>query len=197
MKLLHRSKVGVKICYTAFPLTIGLCHTNPLVGKKKSAQSPYHGFTDDGSDVPEGRRLTKEQKNQILELMLGQIANVCPDIARITFIKDSKSLDDTWQKIHLHLGFQRTGAHFLDLATLTLEPNERSEALHQHINAFYQDNLLTPQSAITHHGDKITVEEDMTPSLENTVFFCGFNAYAQDYQPSLNSGRVQIYVTKH
>ena len=103
--------------------------------------------------------------------MLGQIANFCPGIARNTFIKDSKSLDDVWQKIRLHLGFQRTGAHFLDLANLTLEPNERPEALYQRINAFYQDNLLTPQSAITHHGDTITVEEDMTPSLENTVVF--------------------------
>ena len=132
---------------------------------KKSAQSPHHGFTDDGSDLPEGQRRTKEQKNQTLELMLGQIANFCPGIARNPFIKDSKSLDDVWQKIRLHLGFQRTGAHFLDLANLTLELNERPEALYQRINAFYQDNLLTPQSAITHHGDKITVEEDMTPSL--------------------------------
>ena len=77
-------------------------------------------------------------------LMLGPIANFCPGIARNTFIKDSKSLDDVWQKIRLHLGFQSTGAHFLDLATLILEPNERPEALYQCINAFYQDNLPTP-----------------------------------------------------
>ena len=91
-----------------------------------------------------------------------------------------------------------SSTHFLDLANLTLELNERPEALYQHINAFYQDNLLTPQSAITHHGDTITVEEDMTPSLENTVgFFYGSSVYIQVYLPLLNSVTGQICETKH
>ena len=61
--------------------------------------------------VPEGSRLTAAQKNRNLELMLGQIANFCPGIARNTFLKDATSLYDVWQKIILHLGFQCTGTH--------------------------------------------------------------------------------------
>ena len=84
--------------------------------KKKSAKTPLHGLKDDGSTVPEGERLTATQKNRNLEVMLGQIANFYPGIARNSFLKESTSLDDVWHKIRLHLGFQRTGAHFLDLS---------------------------------------------------------------------------------
>ena len=103
--------------------------------------------------------------------MLGQIANFCPGIARNSFLKDSTSLDDVWHKIRLHLGFQRTGAHFLDLSLIHLQPNERPETLFQRLNAFFQDNLLTSHNNITHHGVKIDEDEDMTPSLENTVVY--------------------------
>ena len=136
---------------------------------KKSAASPYHGLVNDAQGTPNG--LTAAQKNAHLELMLGQIANFCPGIARNAFVKESTSLDDVWQKIRLHLGFQRTGGHFLDLATIKLEPDERPEALYQRLCAFYQDNMLSPQSQITHHGSRAAVEEDMTPSLENTIVF--------------------------
>ena len=33
---------------------------------------------------------------------------------------------DIWQKIRQHFGFQSTGAHFLDLANVLLEPDERA-----------------------------------------------------------------------
>ena len=137
---------------------------------KKTAQSPTHGLTSDGDTVPEGSRPTAAQKNLNLELMLGQIANFCPGIARNTFLKDATSSYDVWQKIRLHLGFQCTGAHFLDLANIRLEPNERPKTLYQRLNAFFQDNLLTPQNGISHHGTTVTVE-DMNPSLENTVVY--------------------------
>ena len=63
------------------------------------------------------------------------------------------------------------GHALLDLANIRLEPNERSETLYQRLNAFFQDNLLTPQNGISHHGTTVTVEEDMNPSLENTVVY--------------------------
>lgn len=126
-------------------------------------------FLDDREDVPTDRRLTKAQKSQRLELMLGQIANWCSTIARNTFVKESTSLEDVWQKIRLHLGFQRTGAHFLDLAAIQMEHGEKPETLFQRLNAFFQDNLLQPHFKMTHHGDKVYSEEDMSPSLENTV----------------------------
>ena len=35
--------------------------------------------------------------------------------------------------------------------------------------AFFEDNLLSSGDSITHHGEDITVSEEMTPSLENMV----------------------------
>ena len=52
-------------------------------GKKTKAE-PLRGFTDDGEDVTEANRLTAQQKVNFLELMLGQIPNYCPIIARNT-----------------------------------------------------------------------------------------------------------------
>ena len=120
-------------------------------------------------------------ENRNLELMLGQIANFCPGIARNTFLKDATSLYDVWQKIRLHLGFQCTGAHFLDLANIRFKPNERPKTLYQRLNAFFQDNLLTPQNGISHHGTTVTVE-DMNPSLENTVVYMWLIWHTRGYQ---------------
>ena len=52
-----------------------------------------------------------------------------------------------------------------------IEPNERPETLYQRLNAFFQVNLMSPQNGISHHGTTVTVEEDMNPSLENTVVY--------------------------
>ncbi|KAL7398227.1 hypothetical protein ABVT39_006424 [Epinephelus coioides] len=47
-----------------------------------------------------------------------------------------------WQAIRLHYGFQCTGAHFIDLAAIKREPDERQEDLYQRLMAFTDDNLL-------------------------------------------------------
>ena len=110
--------------------------------QKKTATNPNRGFTDDGEDVSAAQRKTAVQKNTQLDLMLGQIANYCTVIARSTIVKSSTSLTDIWQKIREHFGFQSTGAHFLDLANITLQSGERHEDLYQRLMAFYEDNLL-------------------------------------------------------
>ena len=44
---------------------------------------------------------------------------------------------EIWQKIRQHFGFQSTGAHFLDLANILLEPDERAGGgLVQRLTAF-------------------------------------------------------------
>lgn len=136
---------------------------------KKTAASPNRGFVNDGDDVPEGQRKTAAQKAATLELMLGQVANYCTIISRNTIIKNSTSLDNIWQLIRQHYGFQRTGAHFLNLADIRLKESEKPEDLYQRFNAFFEDVLLTPHSGLTHHGDNVTTEEDLTPTLENTI----------------------------
>ena len=137
--------------------------------QKQTAANPRRGLTDDGTAVPEAKRLTAAQKNAHLDLLLGQIANFCPVISRNSIVKHSTSLNDIWQKIRQHYGFQSTGAHFLDLATIHLQPDERPEDLFQRLMAFFEDNLLSVHGGLTHHGDQATADEDLSPTLENTV----------------------------
>ena len=101
--------------------------------------------------------------------MLGQIANFCPVISRNSIVKNSTSLNDIWGRIRLHYGFQSTGAHFLDISDIKLEPDERPEDLFQRLEAFVEDNLLTVTGGISHHGDRVKEDEELTPTLENFI----------------------------
>lgn len=135
----------------------------------KKSESATRGFVDDGEDVQEARRKTAVQKSVQLELMLGQIANYCSVISRNTVVKNSTSLRDIWQRIRQHYGFQSTGANFLNLVDIKLQPDERPEDLYQRLVAFVEDNLLSTECGITHHGQNVTSDEDLTPTLENII----------------------------
>ncbi|CAH1263916.1 NOTCH1 [Branchiostoma lanceolatum] len=128
--------------------------------QKRTAGVEHRGYTNDGEAVPEAASL---------ELMLGQVANFCPVISRNRIVKASTSLTDIWQAIRLHFGFQSTGGYFLDIAKICLEPNERPEDLYQRLTAAVEDNLLTTAGGITHHGELVTSDEEVSPSLENMV----------------------------
>ena len=91
---------------------------------KKTATVPLRGFTDDDETVPEASRRTAAQTVNLLELMLGQIANYCPIIARSTIVKNCTSVSNIWKAIRLHYGFQSTGGHFLDFNSIHFEPGE-------------------------------------------------------------------------
>jgi hypothetical protein len=112
--------------------------------------------------------------------MLGQIANFCPIIARNAITKKSTSLDNIWQTIRAHYGFQVTGAHFLDIGDIKLENDERHEDLYQRIAAFFEDNLLKKDAGITHLDENITKDEDMSPTLENVVVYLWLNLINKD-----------------
>ena len=134
-----------------------------------STANQNRGLHNDGDGVAENRRRTAAQKVIQLELMLGQIANFCPIISRNTIVRSSTSLGYIWNAIRLHFGFQLSGAQFLDLANIHIDSEERPEDLYQRLVAFFDDNLLDPDNGITHHGAAVTVAEDITPSLENTI----------------------------
>ena len=132
---------------------------------KKTAAHPTRDFTDDDEGaVP---RLTAVQKSTHLDMMLGQIANYCSVISRNSIIKNSVSLTEIWQRIRQHYGFQSSGAHLLDIATVKLGLNERPEDLYQRVMAFIEDNLMTVEGGLSHHGAVPTTDEDMSPTLEN------------------------------
>ena len=92
--------------------------------QKKTNANPLRGFNDDGENVAEARRRTAATKVNHLELLLGQIANYAPVIARSAIVKNSTSIPSVWQSLRQHYSFQRTGGHFLDLASIKLEADE-------------------------------------------------------------------------
>ena len=136
---------------------------------KKTAQNPLRGLTNDGDDVEQAARKTAAQKEEQLNFMLEQVASFAPVISRNSIVKNSTSLDDIWQKLRQHYNFQTTGAQFLDVVDIKKGPDEYPEELYERLLAFYEDSLLTSTSGITHHGDAITDDEDLTPTLENTI----------------------------
>ena len=136
---------------------------------KKSTANPTRGLANDPETVPEASRKTAVQKVIQLELMLGQIANYCPVIARNSITKTATSVNQIWQLIRQHYGFQSTGSHFLDLASIRREPGERPNDLYQRIAAFFDDSLLTIGCGIQHHGIAPEEDEELSPTIENTV----------------------------
>ena len=109
-----------------------------------------------------------DQKSTFFELMLDQIANYCPIISRSTLVKNSTSLEYIWQTIRQHFGFQATGAQFFDFSDIHLAADERPEDLHQRLMAFVEDSLL-PANGLTHHGEHVTEDEELTPTLESFI----------------------------
>ena len=136
---------------------------------KKSTAVQFRGFTDDTADaVPNAAdRKTKEQKCASLDLMLGQVANWATVISRSQITKESVSLSDIWNKIREHYGFHCTGSRILDLSTIRLDTGERPQRLYQRLLSFFEDNLQSAGSSVTHNGVAPTSDEEITPTVEN------------------------------
>ena len=105
--------------------------------------------------------------------MLGQIANYCPIISLLfhycsTLVKNSTSLEFIWQTIRQHFGFQVTGTQFIDFSDIHLEVDEHPKDLYQHLMAFVEDSLLRA-NGLTHHGEHVPEDEELTLTLENFV----------------------------
>ena len=126
--------------------------------KKIKGGAPYRG-------------LQNSQQENFLNLMLGQISNYVPVISRNTILQNSSSIESIWHVIKSHYGFQSSGSSFLNLCDIKLEPGERHEDLFQRIQSFFENNLLSPDCGILHHGDKITEDEDLSPTLENVIVY--------------------------
>lgn len=128
--------------------------------RKKTKGEPLRGFTDDAAS--RANRKTAQQKVSFLELMLAQIANYCPTVSRNSIIKNSTSLTSVWHIIRLHYGFQTSGSQILDFANFQRQSDERPEDLYQRIVTFMEDNLLSHGGGITHHGQNVDEDEEMS-----------------------------------
>ena len=158
---------------------------------KKTKAQPLQGLENDGETVPPSRSLTARQKTNFLELMLGQIANYCPIISCSTLVKNSTSLEFIWQAIRQHFGFQVTGAQLFDFSDIHLAADEHPEDLYQRLMAFVEDSLLHA-NGLTHHGELVSEDEELTPTLENFVIL----AWLRLIHPSLPRLVKQRYGTE-
>ena len=67
-----------------------------------------------------------------------------------------------------HFGFQATGAKVIDFSDIHLAEDERPEDLYQRLVAFVEDSLLHAKG-LTHHGEHVPEDEELTPTLANFV----------------------------
>ena len=61
-----------------------------------------------------------------------------------------------------------TGANLIDFSDIQLAANERPEDLYQRLMAFVEDTLLRTDG-LCHHGEQLTEDEELSPTLENLV----------------------------
>lgn len=89
----------------------------------------------------------------------------------------SKELMPTWisflarsptftlpSRVRQHFGFQCR-------EPISSTVDEHPEDLFQQLMAFFKDNLLSVNSGLTHPGDPVVADEDLSPSLEKTILF--------------------------
>ena len=133
------------------------------------------GLADDADTVTAAERKTAGQKNIQLERMLGIIAQYTPSFLRNEIIKKSTSLKWIWQLVRKYYSFSQSEVNFLKISDIRREQDERYETLYQRIIAHLEDNLLTTESGLIHDGAAVTVNEEMSPTVERLAVFLWLN----------------------
>ena len=103
-----------------------------------------------------------------VDILLEQIANYVPLIARNDIVKDCASLNDVWQKIRLFYNIQTSGSLLNSCWNIKRNVDESPQALYARIKQAYDDNLLKADGLI-HTDGKLKEDEEMSPTLLNTV----------------------------
>ena len=98
-----------------------------LSWEKLTKANATRGFVNDPNTVKEEVRRTAAQKCEHLKRMLGFIAGYAPILPHNTIVKQSTSITSIWRELREYYCFACTGAQFLDLASITLQPR----ALHR------------------------------------------------------------------
>ena len=135
-----------------------------LRGKERRVITHTGPLQTNGTEVPYADRRSSTQKSNIINMMLGQVANYFPGISRNTIVKNFTSLANVWLTIRRHYG-----SHFLEFASISLEPDKRPDDLFQRLTVFIDDSRQTTDTHIRHHGDLPTENEEVTPTLENLI----------------------------
>ena len=124
------------------------------------------GLIDDENGPAQSRR-TARQKVAYLNLMLGSIHSYAPVISKRFITEEAQSLNEIWDRLRTRFGCRKTGGLILDLASISLEPEESYEGLWERVLSFVEGNLLLVSDKIQHMGSDILRSEEMTPTLYN------------------------------
>ena len=128
---------------------------------------PNHGLVADGEEVNDVRnRKSAVQKSILLKHMLGMIASYAPSLLRNDIIQRSTSLSWIWKRLRKYYSFSQSEANFLKLCLIKQEDGERYETLFQRILAHIEDNLLTTTSGLSHDGQAVAQNEELSPTTE-------------------------------
>ena len=154
----------VKYNLTLNPQFLSYLKEGAKFGRKTKTKT-YRDLVDDTTgDSP----LSKEAKCIHVDLMVEQIANWADLIPRNDIIKDCGSLDDIWQTIRRYYNLETTGSLLNRTWNLTRLPDETPQALFSRLKQLYDNNLLRKQG-LTHVDGKLTEDEEMGPTLHNTI----------------------------
>ena len=111
---------------------------------------------------------TKEDKCFEVDTLLEQIANFAPTIPRNDIVKDSASVQEVWGKVRMYFNLEASGALANECWQVKRKPEETPQALYARLKQLYDENLL--KSDGLHYVDgPLTEDEEMSPSLHNTV----------------------------
>lgn len=105
----------------------------------------------------------------LLDSFLGMIASYAPVISRNTIVRDCCSLKEIFQKLRAHYGFTINGSSIIDIVSISRTSDESPEDVFQRFQSMIDNCLLSTTDDLEHHGDDISVDESLTPTLENLV----------------------------
>ena len=164
---------------------------------RKTRSKPTRDLEDDTkTERVDDRDVTtivkcKEDKCVEIDWMLDQIANYARPVPRYDITRDSKSLNEVWQKIRLHYNKQHSGSLLNDVFNVKRKLNETPQALFARIKQMFDDNLLTKDGLI-HIDGTVTEDEDLSPTLHNTIILFWLNVL----HPDLRDVVTQRFITQ-
>jgi hypothetical protein len=130
------------------------------------------GFTDD-ADAPGANKLTAQQKCDLLESILLKIGTYGPKSTFIDITTRSTSYKDIWAIIKRVCGFPVPGTQLIEYMTIKNSFDRNGKVTYNDHYYSMRDSkiacLSKKDSNITFNGKPITVDEKITPSIEDGI----------------------------
>lgn len=135
---------------------------------------------------------SKEERCDVVDLLLEQVSNYCPHVPRTDITKDCRSMKEVWITIRSFYNRQLTGASLNDVFNVRRELDESPQALYARIKQLYIDNFLTTDGLIHLENRQVEEDEEMSPTLQNTIVL----HWLQVLNPNLRDLVTQRFITQ-